>query len=64
MMRYFHLAVVGSVVQNWFHMHLMNLQVCVQKQWVHLLDTVEFGTMGAETIEGNSVDSFGVECST
>ena len=28
------------------------------------LDTVEFGTMGADTIEGNSVDSFGVECST
>ena len=28
------------------------------------LDTVEFGTMGADMMEGKSVDSFGVECST
>ena len=28
------------------------------------LDTVEFGTMGADMVEGKSVDLFGVECST
>ena len=28
------------------------------------LDTVEFGTMGADAIEGKSVDSFGVKHST
>jgi len=28
------------------------------------LDTVEFGTMGADMVEDKSVDSFGVECST